>query len=244
MTARGEPGDTSDADAGWPVDELARRAGLTVDTIRFYQRHRLLAPPTGPPRHKRYGPEHLTRLDRIRELQQRRFSLAAIRALLDRDPSGRVTGLFVEEPTRYSEAELVERSKLAPELVAQLIDEGILGDPREESRRTTFDSTDLTILEGVRVLLDASMAPEIAVKLVSTFQRHLRSMDDEAFQLLLGKGATTWPDPPVQKEFARRLPETTLALFDANEQIIQALYRRTVQVLALRGITRGLPRRD
>ena len=152
MTARGEPGDTSDADAGWPVDELARRAGLTVDTIRFYQRHRLLAPPTGPPRHKRYGPEHLTRLDRIRELQQRRFSLAAIRALLDRDPSGRVTGLFVEEPTRYSEAELVERSKLAPELVAQLIDEGILGDPREESRRTTFDSTDLTILEGVRVL--------------------------------------------------------------------------------------------
>ena len=31
----------------------------------------------------RYGPEHLERLERIRALQARRFSLAAIRALLD-----------------------------------------------------------------------------------------------------------------------------------------------------------------
>jgi DNA-binding transcriptional MerR regulator len=243
MTAN-DPVGAPDAETGWPVDELARRAGLSVDTIRFYQRHRLLAPPSGPPRQKRYGPEHLTRLDRIRELQQRRFSLAAIRALLDRDPSGLVTGLFVEEPTHYSEAELVERSKLAPELVAQLIDEGILGDPREESRRTTFDSIDLTVLEGVRALLDASMAPEIAVKLVGNFQRHLRAMDDAAFELLLGKGASTWPDAAVQEEFLRRLPETTAALFQADEQIIMALYRRTVQVLALRGMTRGLNRRS
>ena len=61
---------------------------LTVDTIRYYQREGLL--PAG--RAGRPGqplrPRHLERLDRIRELQARRFSLAAIRALLGDERGG------------------------------------------------------------------------------------------------------------------------------------------------------------
>ena len=33
-------------EACWRIDELAQRAGLTVDTIRYYAREGLLAPPT------------------------------------------------------------------------------------------------------------------------------------------------------------------------------------------------------
>ena len=71
------------ADATLRVEDLARAADVSVDTIRFYQKRRLLPPPTRKGRIAWYGPEHTERLARIRDLQQRGFSLALIRRLLD-----------------------------------------------------------------------------------------------------------------------------------------------------------------
>lgn len=65
------------------VEDLARAADVSVDTIRFYQKRRLLPPPDRRGRIAWYGPEHAERLARIRELQQRGFSLALIRRHLD-----------------------------------------------------------------------------------------------------------------------------------------------------------------
>src|SRR3954447_24932284 len=65
------------------VEDLARAADVSVDTIRFYQKRRLLPPPTRQGRIAWYGPQHAERLARIRELQQRGFSLSLIRRLLD-----------------------------------------------------------------------------------------------------------------------------------------------------------------
>ena len=65
------------------VEELARRTDTSVDTIRFYQKRRLLASPRRAGRVAWYGPDHLARLQRIRDLQGRGFSLAVIRRLLD-----------------------------------------------------------------------------------------------------------------------------------------------------------------
>ena len=79
------------------IDDLAQRAGLTVDTIRFYQREGLLPPAERAGRAKVYGPDHLARLAQIRELQGRRFSLAAIRALLESERPELVDGIFSGE---------------------------------------------------------------------------------------------------------------------------------------------------
>src|ERR1700689_5485066 len=92
-------------DRGGRIDELAQRAGLTVDTIRYYAREGLLLPPVKQGRNRLYGPEHLERLDRIRELQGQRFSLAAIRAIVDVDRPG-LEGLFTSAGRAYSLAEL------------------------------------------------------------------------------------------------------------------------------------------
>ena len=73
----------------WRIDELAQRAGIAVDTIRYYQREGLLPSGERNGRTRRFGPEHLERLERIRALQSRRFSLAAIRALLEQRRPGR-----------------------------------------------------------------------------------------------------------------------------------------------------------
>src|SRR4051812_33660343 len=66
----------------WRIDELGQRSGLSVDTIRYYQREGLLEPPVRRGRTAVYGPAHLHRLEQIRELQARHLSLAAIRGLL------------------------------------------------------------------------------------------------------------------------------------------------------------------
>ena len=64
------------------MEELADRSGTSVDTIRYYQGRGILAPPTRRGRIALYGEDHLERLERIRALQGRGLSLAAIGRLL------------------------------------------------------------------------------------------------------------------------------------------------------------------
>ncbi len=72
---------------GLTIDELAARAGVTVRTVRFYGSRGLLPPPEiGPRRVGRYGPEHLSRLALIEELQQQGLTLAAIERYLQQLP--------------------------------------------------------------------------------------------------------------------------------------------------------------
>jgi DNA-binding transcriptional MerR regulator len=69
------------------VDQLAARAGVTVRTVRFYSTRGLLPPPTiGPRRVGRYGPDHLSRLALIEELQNQGMTLSAIERYLQRLP--------------------------------------------------------------------------------------------------------------------------------------------------------------
>ena len=64
------------------VDELASRCGVSVDTLRFYQAKGLLPRPAHEGRIAWYGDEHVERLERIRDLKARGFTLAMIARLL------------------------------------------------------------------------------------------------------------------------------------------------------------------
>ena len=81
-TADVAPTPTRPAGDAIRVEELARRAEVSVDTIRFYQKRQLLPPPRREGRIAWYGADHVERLQRIRELQRQGFSLAVIRRLL------------------------------------------------------------------------------------------------------------------------------------------------------------------
>src|SRR2546430_13453341 len=65
------------------IEQLARASGMAVDTIRFYQGKGLLESPRREGRVTWYGDGHLERLQRIRDLQQRGFTLTVIRRFLD-----------------------------------------------------------------------------------------------------------------------------------------------------------------
>jgi DNA-binding transcriptional MerR regulator len=101
------------------IDDLARRAGLPVRTIREYHTMRLLPPPGRRGRVGIYGAGHIQRLELVARLQRRGYSLAGIRDLLqawdagtelttllgvDRDPVA-----LDETPLRLTRAELSER---------------------------------------------------------------------------------------------------------------------------------------
>jgi len=74
------------------IGELARRAGVAIDTVRYYERNRLLAPAgrlaSG---YRRYGETELKRLLFIRRAKALGFSLEDIRALLSMSDERNVT---------------------------------------------------------------------------------------------------------------------------------------------------------
>ncbi|HEY5189898.1 MAG TPA: MerR family transcriptional regulator [Solirubrobacteraceae bacterium] len=65
------------------IEQLAAQSGMSVRNIRAHQARGLLAAPEVRLRVGYYGPEHLTRLHLIRDLQDEGFNLAGIKRLLD-----------------------------------------------------------------------------------------------------------------------------------------------------------------
>jgi DNA-binding transcriptional MerR regulator len=106
--------------AEWTVDQLAHDHGLPVSTVRLYQTRGLLPPPRREGRVAFYDDDHRRRLRLITQLQERGFSLAAIRELLDGMANGEslqaVLGVgelpstwMPESPTTLTLAELIEQ---------------------------------------------------------------------------------------------------------------------------------------
>lgn len=69
------------------VEQLASRVGMTVRTVRFYAGRGLIPPPRREGRNGYYGPDHLARLELVRELQAHGFTLSAIEGYLEQIPA-------------------------------------------------------------------------------------------------------------------------------------------------------------
>jgi DNA-binding transcriptional MerR regulator len=135
---------------GLTIDQLAHRTGMTVRNIRAHQSRGLLPPPEVRARTGYYGPEHVARLELIKEMQAAGFNLASIKRLLDAAPHGAGPELLEfqrailrpwesEEPRIFQPAELVEMfgGYIPPEVVARAADLGLitlLEDGRIEAR--------------------------------------------------------------------------------------------------------------
>ena len=78
--------------AAMTISQLARGAGVGVETVRYYQRRALLPDPrpqkTGTSGIRHYGPDEARRLRFIRTAQNAGFTLEEIAELLRLDSSG------------------------------------------------------------------------------------------------------------------------------------------------------------
>jgi DNA-binding transcriptional MerR regulator len=217
----------------WRIDDLAQRARVSVDTIRYYAREGLLLPPTRAGRHRIYGPDHLERLRQIRELQEQRFSLAAIRAIVCADRPG-IDGIFGGAANQYTEADLVERSGLPAGFVADLRAVGLMPEPAEFGR-DAYDDADLRMLRSVRELLEIGMPASILTELGAVYVTHFRALQTDVHAVLAGWTRDDWNRDELH-EVQKRLTVNSERLIPAVDRVLNYVHQRTVQRLTLEAI--------
>ncbi len=160
--------DDSGTESGTPterreyrMEELARLAGITVRTLRFYRERKLIPPPRREGRVAWYDDQHLARLRTITALLERGHTLNGIAELAEAFDSGRGVGDLLgmevpteETPVRLTPEELADHfaGEVTPENLAAALDLGYLGVDGEEivhiSRRLLEVSSAL-VREGI-----------------------------------------------------------------------------------------------
>ena len=183
------------------VDELAARASVSVDTVRFYQSRGLLAPPERDGRRALYSDEHLQTLGRIRDLKQQGFNLGSIARLLRGDlaPGDRALIEAVAAtstatgPEGFTLDELARRTGMSRGLLEAIEREGLLaptnvdGEPRYGPSDERAVAAGLELLEeGVPLqeLLALARAHETATRAtaeraVELFDEYVRRRSEE-----------------------------------------------------------------
>ncbi|WP_461480694.1 MerR family transcriptional regulator [Porticoccus sp.] len=92
------------------VNELAKRMGLSADTVRYYTRIGLLAPDREPANsYKRYGEKQQRRLRFISDARALGFSVDDIRQILEVADNGKTPCPMVRELIELRLGELEER---------------------------------------------------------------------------------------------------------------------------------------
>lgn len=70
------------ADGGFVIEELSRRTGLTVRSLRSYQTRKLLPPPIVRGRTGYYDERHVARIELIKDLQSQGLKLTSVARML------------------------------------------------------------------------------------------------------------------------------------------------------------------
>ncbi|MEU3348703.1 MerR family transcriptional regulator [Streptomyces sp. NPDC006700] len=143
------------------MEELARLAGITVRTLRFYRERKLIPPPRREGRIAWYDDHHLARLRTISALLERGHTLNGIAELAEAFDHGRDVGDLLglgapteETPVRLTPEELADHfaGEVTAENLAAAMELGYLGTDGDElvhiSRRL-LDVSAALVREGI-----------------------------------------------------------------------------------------------
>jgi len=219
----------------WRIDDLAQRAGVIVDTIRYYQREGLLPPAERAGRANVYGPAHLERLERIKELQARRFSLAAIKALLADEREGIVEGIFGGGGDRtYTLEDLLARSGIDAELCEALRSSGLLRDPAEFGR-DAYDGDDLDFLRTLAALHDLGIPAPAVVEIARIYADGIEATQSRIIELFTTGGSLAWAGGGLT-EFQDVTARNATSILPLAHRLVDYTHQRTIQRLTLGAI--------
>jgi DNA-binding transcriptional MerR regulator len=148
------------------VEDLARAADVSVDTVRYYQSLDLLSPPAREGRAAWYDDTHLRALERIRELKEQGFTLAMIARALSGELDAGETALAAaivapeapaspEVPAAMALDELALHTGVSPTVLEAVARQGILiGSPADGG---VYTPTDAEAVRAGKALLDAGV---------------------------------------------------------------------------------------
>lgn len=226
------------------VDALAARAGVSVDTVRFYQSKGLLPQPAREGRVAWYSDDHLERLRHIRDLKDKGFTLESIKALLDGgidETDQALVAAVLGSPNHGGELltleQVAERAGVTPALLEAIEREGLLvattvdGEPRYTSDDVQVVAAGLSLLEtGLPLSELLALAREhdeamrrIAERAVEMFLRFVRdpirakaASDDAAADELVAA-------------FRKMLPSTTALVGHHFQRVLLAEARARIE---------------
>jgi DNA-binding transcriptional MerR regulator len=228
------------------VEEIARAAGVTVDTVRFYQARGLLPAPERRGRVAIYSEDHLSQLRQIRTLNREGLTLEAVRRVLERPTSGDGAPVSVREALlgaldevegarTYSRAELASASGL-PEVLLKVLEGAALLEPSGAGEPTRYTEADLRTAESARHFLDSGFPLAELLPLAQRHAAHVAEIADEAIELFdrhirrTGDGAAASSRAAVTEVFRELLPAaTTLVALHFQRTLIQRARARLVR---------------
>ncbi len=214
------------------IDELARESGMTARNIRAHQSRGLVPPPVVRGRTGYYGPEHLARIELIRELQAEGFNLEAIRRLIEAGNGSSADFLrftrAVREPFEDEEPEIVSLTDLArgfgdagdPSLVRKAVKLGLLRQIDDER----YEQVSPRLARAGQELARLGVPPEATLEIAARLRRHADGVARIFTDLFLehvwkpfdeaGRPPERWPEVVEALERLRPLAsESLLAIF-------------------------------
>ena len=221
------------------VEQLAARADVSVDTVRFYQARGLLPPPRRQGRVALYADEHVARLERIRALQAKGFTLATIgrlvRGELDAADESLVAAIEAEgdaPEALLTVEELADRSGIPLALLQALAEDGLLI-PRRHAGLDGYTDDDVAVARsGMQLLAHGLPLPDV-LELAREHHAAMRAVAERAVALF---------DEHVRQplrhagldddEAAARLVEAFQALLPATTDVVSHHFRRTLLAVA------------
>lgn len=226
------------------VDQLAARAGLSVDTVRFYQTKGLLDPPVRDGRVAWYSDNHLAVLRRIRRLKDNGFTLGSIKRLLEGDLDvadgalaaavdqalpGHVTPSSQEVLTLD---QLAESTGVSPSLIQALQREGLL-EPMEGDGDPYYTRADADMISAGLRLLETGLPLSELLALARSHDKAMRAIAEQAVELFarfvrdpIRAGASS------EHEAAERLVEAFRTMLPATSSLVASHFERMLLAVA------------
>jgi DNA-binding transcriptional MerR regulator len=223
------------------VEELAGKAGVSVDTVRFYQKQRLLPPPVREGRVAWYTAEHLDRMARVKELRRRGFTLAVIRRFLDGelDRADEPLAAAVSEAVApdgdeefVTAEELAARSGVPLPLIESLAREGLLV-PRLHQGEPHYTADDLTVVAAGLRLLGVGLPLPGLLDLARAHHAAVRAVAAQAVELF--DSAVRQPlrqSDQAEEEKAEELVEAFRVVLPAVSELVAHHFRRVLLQVA------------
>jgi DNA-binding transcriptional MerR regulator len=238
------------------VDHLAARAGVSVDTVRFYQRKGLLDSPRREGRVAWYSEDHLAALSRIRDLKHKGFTLESIRRLLSGELEGADDALFAalsgagrapeeKDGERLSLDELARRTGMSEALLLALEREGLLA-PETSDVGPTYSGADAAAISAGLRLLEAGVPFAELLALAREQEDAMRRIAERAIDLFDSHvRRPVLAAAPSEEEAAGRLVAAVEAMFPAATSLVAHQFGRVLLATARQRLGgEALPSKD
>jgi DNA-binding transcriptional MerR regulator len=224
------------------VEALAARADTSVDTIRFYQKRKLLPPPQREGRIAWYGPEHVERLAHIRALQVRGLTLALIGRIVRGELDDTDAPLAAAVATAADDAdgpeefltidELARRTGVPRALLETVAVEGLLV-PRTHGGEERYTTADVEVVRAGVALLEQGLPLDELLALARIHHDETRAIAERAVEMFDAHVRQPLRSADIAvDERADRLVDAFRALLPAITALVTHHFRRVLLEVA------------